>query len=140
MSYPFHVDPASVADTGSEIDIQARFRARMRSLAPTVRCAAVPNAGKRTGWAAQQAKKEGLASGYPDIVVTWCNGQGANAIPGVAWLEFKTKTGTVEENQFDWLMHLHNCGHHVGVFRSVETAIAFLRKAGAPFLFQQVAA
>jgi VRR-NUC domain len=134
MNYPFHVDAPAVADAGSEIDIQARFRARLRTLAPRVRCAAVPNAGKRTGWAAQQAKKEGLASGYPDLIVTWSN----SGIPGVAWLEFKAKAGDVSEAQFDWLMHLHNCGHHVGVFRSVETALAFVRNAGAPFPYDPV--
>lgn len=125
-TYPFHVDPAAVADTGDETAIQARFRSRVASQAPGVRLAAVPNGGKRTAWAAMQAKREGLATGFPDLIALWAGGH--------AFLEFKTRTGPLKPEQIDYLNWLHRNGHACGVFRSANTALAFLRRQGAPFM------
>lgn len=122
----FHVDPPAVADSGDEIGIQVRFRNRVKNLAPAVRLFAIPNAGKRTAWAAMQAKREGMTSGFPDVGALWDGGG--------AFLEFKTRTGTLSLEQIAWLNWLHQAGHPCGVFRSAETAIAFLRSQGAPFL------
>lgn len=126
-TYPFHVDLPSVADPGDELSIQVRLRARCKMLAPTMRLVATPNAGKRTAWAAIKAYKEGLSRGYPDLNVFWPG-------PGVAVLEIKDRRGTIAPEQIDWLNYLHRCGVPCGVFRSVDSAVAFLRQHGAPFL------
>lgn len=138
--HPFHVDPPSAADQGTELAIQSRFRSRMKMLAPKVRIFAIPNAGKRTTWEAMRAKAEGLVAGVPDLVVLWSNGQGASAIPGIAFIEFKTKTGSLSPAQTDYLTWLHNAGHNCGCFRHPDTALAYVKKCGAPFLFEREAA
>lgn len=126
MTYLFHVDPPSVADPGDEISIQTRFRSRCKMLAPGVRVAAIPNAGKRTAWSAMQAKREGMSAGFPDIICFWDGGH--------ALLEFKARNGSLDTNQIDWLNFLHRCGHPCGVFRSAASAIEFLRALGAPVM------
>jgi len=133
----FHCDDRSVADPGDELAIQVRLRSRMRMLAPGVRLVATPNAGKRTAWAAMKAKAEGMAAGFPDLNVIWSNGQGVNAVPGIAFLELKDRNGSLSAAQEDWLNFLHQAGFPCGCFRSVDTAIAFLRAAGAPFVVGQ---
>ena len=135
--YLFHCDDRSVADPGDELAIQVRLRSRMRMLAPGVRLVATPNAGKRTAWAAMKAKAEGLSKGFPDLNVIWSNGQGVNAVPGIAFLELKDRNGSLSAEQIDWLNFLHQAGFPCGCFRSVDTAIAFLRAAGAPFVVGQ---
>jgi hypothetical protein len=133
MSHPFHVDAPKDADTGNELAIQSRFRSRMKMLAPKVRLFAVPNAGKRSVWEAGRAKAEGLMPGVPDLVALWSN----QGIAGVAFLEFKTRTGSISEAQADWLTWLHMADHNVGVFRHPDTALAFLKQCGAPFLIER---
>lgn len=126
-TYLFHVDPPSVADTGDEETIQVRFRARVRMLATApVRVVATPNAGKRTAWAAMKAKREGLTAGWPDVQVLWTGGR--------ADIEFKARSGSLKPEQVDALNWLHRCGHPCGVFRSVDTAVAFLIECGAPLI------
>lgn len=137
MSYLFHVDPRSAADSGDELAIQVRLRARVKMLAPRVRLVATPNAAKRTAWAANKAKAEGMAKGFFDLTALWSNGWGPNAIPGVAFLEIKDRNGTLKPEQIDWLNWAHQAGFPCGVFRSVETAIDFLRKSGAPFMLME---
>lgn len=124
--YPFHCDQRSVADPGTEIAIQVRFINRMKMLAPTVRLVATPNAGKRTQWAAMQAKREGMAAGFPDMTALWAG--------GTAYIEFKQKDGSLSEPQISWLNWLYNAGFPCGCFRSVDSAVAFLRAQGAPFM------
>jgi hypothetical protein len=124
--YLFPVDPPSVADSGDEVGIQTRFRTRMKMAAPSVRLFAIPNAGKRTAWSAMQVKREGLVTGFPDIGCHW---EG-----GIAFVEFKTRTGALSNDQIRELNQLHANGHPCGVFRSADTAIAWLRSLGAPFL------
>lgn len=125
--YLFHVDPPSVADPGDELAIQVRLRTRMKMVAPEIRLVATPNAGKRTAYATLKAKQEGLSKGFPDL----------NAFaPGkIAFLELKTRTGSLSGEQIDWLNWLHQAGFPCGCFRSVATAEAFLREQGFPFLF-----
>lgn len=131
--FVFHVDPPCVADSGDELAIQTRFRSRMKMLAPTVRLVATPNAGKRTAWAAMKAKQEGMSKGFPDLAAYWANGRGDNAVPGTAYLEFKAKGGALSVEQVDWMNWLHMSGFPCGVFNSVDSAVEFLRRAGAPF-------
>jgi hypothetical protein len=139
MKYLFHVDDRSVADQGDELSIQVRFRSRMKMLAPSVRIVATPNAGKRTAWAAIKAKSEGMAKGFPDVNCYWSNGLDEAAVPGFAVLEFKDRSGSLSPDQVDWLNFLHRAGFPCGCFRSTDTAIAFLRKHGAPFIMQEAA-
>jgi hypothetical protein len=123
--YPFHVDPPAIADSGDEEAIQVRFRARVKMLAAApIRVVATPNAGKRTAWSAMKAKREGLTPGWPDVQVLWAGGR--------ADIEFKARSGSLKPEQIDALNWLHRNDHPCGVFRSVDTAIAFLRRCGAP--------
>lgn len=115
----------------SEIAIQSLFRSRARILCPRVSLVAIPNGGKRTQWAAAQAKREGLAKGFPDVMAL---------APGkVAFLEFKSAKGRVSVDQGEWLDRLHGMGFPCGVFRDADAAIEFLREHGFPFIGRIVA-
>ena len=110
----------------SEIAIQTLFRSRARIMCPAVRLVAVPNGGKRSQWAAGQAKREGLAKGFPDLIAL---------APGkVAFLEMKSAKGVVSVEQGEWIDQLHGMGFPVGVFRDADDAIEFLRGQGFPFV------
>lgn len=124
----FHVDPKEVADEGDELSIQSRFRSRMKMQAPKCRVVATPNGGKRTAWERGKAMREGLSPGFPDVNVYW---------PGdLAILEFKDRNGKLSDVQTDWLNWLAQAGFKVGVFRSADTAMVFLRQHGAPFIVE----
>ena len=132
VTYPFHVDPPSVADAGDEIAIQTRLRSRMKTFAPTVRLVAVPNGMKTTAWSAMKARREGMSSGFSDLIAL---------APGhIAFLEIKARTGSLSGEQINWLNWLTSAGFACGCFRSVETAIAFLREQGFPFMEMEAAA
>lgn len=109
----------------SELAIQSGFRNRLRYVAPSVLFVAIPNAAKRTQWAARQAKAEGLAAGFPDAQCIWPGG-------GICFIEFKAAHGRLSDNQTEWIERLDRYGHRVAVARSIEEAIAFLRDCGAP--------
>lgn len=110
----------------SEIQIQTLFRSRCRIMCPGVSLVAIPNAAKRTQWAAQRAKREGLATGFPDMMAI---------APGkVAFLEFKSAKGRLSDNQGEWLDRLHGYGFPCGVFRDADVAVDFLREHGFPFI------
>lgn len=108
-----------------EIEIVQAFKQRLYYAAPECSVVAVPNAAKRSMWAARQVKKEGLASGFPDVLVLG---------PGrlIAMVEFKRPGGTVSPNQADWLARLHRWGFPATVARSADEAIEFLRGQGFP--------
>lgn len=111
----------------SEIQIQAGFKARLRYVAPAVSMVAIPNAAKRSQWAAHQARKEGLAAGFPDVMCIWAGG-------GICFIEFKTTKGRLSDAQGEWLVRLRERGHRVTVARSVDAAVEFLRECGAPMM------
>ncbi len=111
----------------SEIAIQTLFRSRCRIMCPGVSIVAVPNAGKRSQWEAQRVKREGLATGFPDILCFWKG-------PGVAAIEFKAAAGKLSDNQAEWLDRLHGMGIPCTVSRDADHAVEFLRSAGAPFV------
>lgn len=111
----------------SEIQIVGLFRSRCRILCPAVSIVAIPNAAKRTQWAAMQAKREGMASGFPDILCFWKG-------PGIAAIEFKAAKGKVGDNQAEWLDRLAEMGIPATVSRDADHAVEFLRSAGAPFV------
>lgn len=110
-----------------EADLAQAFRKRLYYSAPAVKLVAVPNAGKRTQWAARQAKKEGMSPGFPDLVALWPNA-------GVAFIELKIGKAKPSDNQADWLQRLDDMGHPVAIVRSVEEGVDFLRSCGAPVM------
>jgi ABC-type Fe3+-hydroxamate transport system substrate-binding protein len=109
----------------SEIATQTLFRSRI--LCPAVAIVAVPNASKRTQWAAQQAKREGLATGFPDLICLWKG-------PGVAAIEFKSEKGKLSDNQAEWIERLIDMGIPCIVSRDADEAVEWLRELGAPFI------
>jgi hypothetical protein len=123
---PWHID-AKDDDPRSEEARQVRFLGDAKIICPGVAIFAVPNGGKRSQWAAMKAKREGMKAGVLDLVCTWPG-------RGVAFLEFKNGVEMPNENQRDRLNMLMRQGHHCGVFRRSETALEFLRAAGAPFV------
>ncbi len=112
-----------------EIDIQSAFKKRLYYTAPRIKVVAIPNAGRRTPWETRQAKKEGLATGFPDLLCLW---PGA----GVAMIEFKRPGGRTSDNQREWHQRLADMEHRVCVAYSVNQAIDFLRSCGAPIMEQ----
>lgn len=120
MTYPFHVDPRNAAQEQDELTIQVSFRRKMRDLAPAVKLVAIPNAGRRSSWEQIKRAKEGLTSGFPDLMALH---QGR-----VAFIEFKAGTGSIDMKQIDQMNWLWRNAFPVGAFRSVETAVAFLRE------------
>lgn len=124
--YTFHVDGRDVAIEGTELAIQTRFRNKMRTKAPEVMLVAIPNAGRRTAYESLTRHREGMVSGFPDLMALW-DGR-------AAFLEFKNRTGTLSETQVCCLNRLVRQNFVVGVFRSPDTAVEWLRGHGAPFL------
>jgi hypothetical protein len=118
---------AGVGRKLSEIEIVTLFRSRCRIMCPGVSIVAVPNAAKRSQWAAQRAKREGMAAGFPDILCFWKG-------PGVAAIEFKAHAGKLSANQIEWLDRLAEIGIPATVSRDADHAVEFLRQAGAPFI------
>lgn len=111
----------------SEIEIQTLFRSRCRILCPRVSLVAIPNGAKRSQWAAMQAKREGMQSGFPDIMALAPGGL-------CAFLEMKSAKGRLSDNQAEWLDRLHGMGFPCGVFRDADKAVEWLREQGFPFV------
>jgi hypothetical protein len=103
------------------------FRGRCKILCPGVHIVAIPNGAKRSQWAAMQAKREGMATGFPDIMALWRGG-------GICFLEFKKRTGKLSTAQEEWLDRLNLMGFPATVARSADDALAFIRDIGAPFI------
>lgn len=111
----------------SELQIVTLFRSRARILCPGVSIVAVPNAAKRTQWAANQAKREGMATGFPDLMCLWSGGS-------VCFIEFKAEKGRLSVAQSEWLERLADLGFSATVSRDPDHALQFLRDQGAPFI------
>lgn len=121
----WHIDPRD-KDPRDEIARQSAFLRDARVFCPAVDIVAIPNAAKRSQWAAAKAKREGMRAGALDLFCTWSR--------GVAFLEFKDGVKMPDENQRDRLNLYVRQGHHCGVFRQELSALTFLRSVGAPFL------
>ena len=87
---------------------------------------AIASGGKRSKAAAGKLKAQGVRPGAPDLVVidpAGACGQGATV-----WIELKTASGVVSQDQQRWLRAAATCaGVYVAVCRSlaeVETALA----------------
>lgn len=115
---------ASVA-APSELAIQGIFRIRARMQCPAVRIVAIPNAAKRGQKAMNQARREGAAWGFPDVM---CLAGGR-----AAFIEFKSAKGVLSDNQADWLNWLNGAGYPATVARDPDDALRFLREQGFPF-------
>lgn len=115
-----------------ELAVVTLFRSRARIHCPAVKIVAVPNAAKRGQKAMNQARREGAAWGFPDMMAI---------APGrIAFIEFKReKGGRVSANQSDWMALLHSYGFPCGVFNDAGAALDFLRFHGFPFLFAEAA-
>lgn len=131
--YLFHVDPKSVADAGDEHAIQTRLIGRLKIIAPRVDVIAIPNQGQRSAYTSMKMKSEGLRKGAWDLLMQW---EG----PHSAWLEMKDRDGSLKIEQIEFGNRKVREGFPCGVFRSVDTAVAFLRACDAPFLSLEVAA
>lgn len=130
MDYLFHVDARAVADEGDELSIQRRLRKAISQRLTGASFVAIPNGGQRSAWAGIKAKQEGMSAGFPDAMVLWTG--------DLAFVEIKTATGVLSDQQHIWLNWLVQNGFKVGVFRSVATCIDWLIAQGAPA--KQVAA
>lgn len=95
---------------------------------PAVQIVAVPNAGKRGQWAMNQALREGMRPGFPDIM---CFAGGG----AVAFIEFKAEKGVVDPRQQGWIDWLNGNGFPATVARDPDDALRFLEANGFPFLF-----
>lgn len=113
-------------DSRPEIDRQCAFLRDLKLIAPAVTAWAVPNAAKRSQWAAMQAKREGMRAGALDLTLVWNR--------GCAFMEWKDGKGDLTDNQEDMLKLLVRAGHHCGLFRQERSGLAWLRSIGAPFM------
>ncbi len=123
---PWHRDEKD-KDPRSELARQIAVMRDARIICPAVDFFAVPNAGKRSRWAATKAKKEGMKAGVLDLVCTWPGG-------GVAFIEMKDGKEMPTPQQVDRLNMLYRQNHNCGVFRQEKSALEFLRRCGAPCL------
>lgn len=120
---PWFIEPRDKSPA-SEIQRQAAFLKSLRQIAPGCIAFAVPNAAKRTRWAAQRARKEGMVAGALDLVILWPGGS--------AYPEFKNGKEVPTPEQRRMLNRLYRAGHHTGVFRNAVTLLEHLREWGAP--------
>lgn len=110
-----------------EVEIQQAFRKHLYYTGPRIRVVAVPNGARRTQWEARQAKREGMATGFPDVICLWPG-------DGHAFIEFKAEKGRVSENQREWGDWLIDNGFCCCIARSVDEAVDFLKRCGAPIM------
>lgn len=122
-----------MADTGgrrTELQIQTLFRSRARIQCPGVTIVAIPNGAKRGQRAMNQALREGMSPGFPDVMCFWPG-------KGIAGIEFKDEKGRLSLQQVEWLARLNNLGIPSICSRDPDHALAFLRRCGAPFLVSE---
>lgn len=119
----FPIEPCD-KDPRKEIERVVEFRREMRLELPAARIAAVPNAGKRGQKAINQARAEGAAWGFPDLMV-FHEGR-------IAFLEFKNGKGEPSAHQIEWMNFLDASGFDVACVRTAIGAFHFLRSRGWP--------
>lgn len=103
-----------------ESGIQRSIVQYLRAVVPNCVVIAIPNGSQRTAKGYPANAVPGFLPGAPDLVVALSGG-------GVLWIEVKSPTGRVSENQL--LVHglLHAAGHTCVVVRSVEDVQHVLR-------------
>lgn len=117
----------------TELQIVTLFRSRARIHCPAVAIVGIPNAAKRGQWAVNQAKREGMATGFVDMICLWPE-------RGICFIEWKRVGGRLSLNQVEWLARLADMGHRAIVCDDADKGLAFLRECGAPFLVAKRAA
>lgn len=83
----------------------------------------VPNGGFRIKSEAKRLKGLGVMAGWPDIQIL--GAKGSLLEPWCGFVEVKTATGRVSDEQSDVHDKLRDCGFAVGVCRSIEDARDF---------------
>lgn len=122
---PWYYDIPAVHGGGSEQDLAAEI---VEKLPARLNCivSAVPNGTFTKSWSAKiRAKAEGVRTGYPDLVI---DGLGRNS-GKVFRAELKAKS-RVTTDQYSVLCMLWSHGHPCGVFRSLDTLVAAMKKEG----------
>lgn len=119
----FYIEPCDRLPE-SELQRVATFRRELRKGCPAAWVAAVPNAGKRGPAAVRQAKAEGMATGFPDMLVF----HGSR----IAFLEWKNGKDMLSDAQIERMNRLHDAGHTVACVRTWQGALGFLRSQGWP--------
>jgi hypothetical protein len=120
----FYIEPRDRAPE-SELQRVALFRRELRKALPSAWVAAVPNAAKRGQAAARRAKAEGMATGFPDMLVF----HGSR----IAFLEWKNGKDMPSDAQIERMNRLHEAGHVVACVRTWRGAFGFLQShAGWP--------
>lgn len=106
-----------------EDTIQDAIVVFVRTVAPSVRIAAVPNAARRTEGGRASNAVPGLTPGWPDLAV---------ALPGgrTLWWEVKTPKGRLDPPQIIIHADLVALDHAVTVVRSIDDARGALAAAG----------
>lgn len=127
----WHIDKPD-KDPRDEIARQSAFLRDARIQCPSVDIVAVPNSGRRSDWEMWQRTREGMKAGALDLFMTWEPTRRGDR--GCAYLEFKDGTEWPDENQCDRLDMYVRQGHNCGVVRHEASALALLRRWGAPFL------
>jgi len=82
---------------------------------------AIPNGGHRSKVAGAKMKAEGVKRGVPDLCLPVPRGEWSGL-----YIEMKTKTGTVSEEQRWWLAELQKHGYRVAICRSWKAARDFI--------------
>jgi hypothetical protein len=128
--YSFHYDPPKVRISDSEIVVQKTMLRTIAICLPGSIAFAVPNAAKRSRWAAAHAKREGLLKGAPDLVVMGPSNMSLGEFaPLSAFIEVKAKSSLTPE-QLAFHEAAIKMGHYCGVFRSDQTLIDKLKEWG----------
>lgn len=116
----FWIEPKD-KDPRTELQRVVLFRQELKRICPHLRAVAIPNGAKR-GWKAKaQAKAEGAAWGFPDLMIL-----GGDT---VVFLEFKNGKSKPADHQIEWMNWLLKDGYHVACVRTCEGAFKVLREA-----------
>lgn len=83
----------------------------------------------RSAVAGALEKRMGATRGWPDVAVY---GRASDDRPFAGFIECKAPGGRVRPEQQDILDRLQDCGHSVGVARSIEDARALVAEWGLP--------
>jgi hypothetical protein len=121
--------PPTASEHSEQVALIERCK-RMEHQYPELRMLiAVPNAAKRTKYAGGQIKAEGLAVGFPDLVLFSVSKiptrHYAEQYRGLV-IELKTKVGRVRDAQREWLSRLNECGYYACVARGQDEAFRVL--------------
>lgn len=111
--------------TQSEHSLQTEvLRYLTRYRADDVFWFAIPNAGRRTFRAAAKLRAEGMLRGAPDLCIVLPIGR-------TGWLELKTPTGRLSDDQMGFRARCGRLGHRYTMARTLEEAKDTLRIWGA---------